>query len=248
MRRLGLLWLVLTGCSTAPPIPAPGPAPVATPAEPRLGRVADAEQPAAEEQPSATPEPQAPAPLPHPENATLQPPPQYEVVVESTLGRFVVLVDSNQAPSGAKRFYNLAMLGYYNNATFFRAIAGFMVQFGVHGDPEVNRLWKSASITDDPVNVSNVRGTVVFAKSGRPNSATTQLFINLTDNPQLDIMGFAPIGHVSEGMDVVDQIYTGYGEGAPSGKGPSQGQLMSKGEAHLSEFPLLTRIISMSVR
>lgn len=178
----------------------------------------------------------------------MQPPPQYEVVVESTLGRFVVLVDSNQAPSGAKRFYNLAMLGYYNNATFFRAIAGFMVQFGVHGDPEVNRLWKSASITDDPVNVSNVRGTVVFAKSGRPNSATTQLFINLTDNPQLDIMGFAPIGHVSEGMDVVDQIYTGYGEGAPSGKGPSQGQLMSKGEAHLSEFPLLTRIISMSVR
>ena len=157
-------------------------------------------------------------------------------------------VDSNQAPSGAQRFYNLAMLGYYNNATFFRAIAGFMVQFGIHGDPEVNRLWKSATISDDPVNMSNVRGTLVFAKSSRPNSATTQLFINLTDNPQLDSMGFAPIGRVVEGMDVVDQIYTGYGEGAPRGKGPSQGKLDSEGEAHLRDFPLLTRIISMSVR
>jgi len=200
MRRLGLLWLVLLGCTTAPPPPAP--TPVATPAEPRLGRAADAEKPAAQPEPKA--EPAVPAPLPRPENATLQPPPQYEVVVETTLGQFVVHVDSNQAPHGAQRFYNLAMLGYYANATFFRAIAGFMVQFGIHGDPEVNRLWKSATITDDPVKMPNVRGTVAFAKSGRPNSATTQLFVNLGDNPSLDAIGFAPIGHVVEGMGVVD--------------------------------------------
>lgn len=75
------------------------------------------------------------------------------------------------------------------------------------GDPEVGRLWKSATISDDPVNMSNVRGTVVFAKSSLPGSATTQLFINLTDNHQLDGMGFAPIGQVVESMDVVDPIY-----------------------------------------
>lgn len=247
MRRFGLLWLLLLGCTTAPPRPAPSPAPVATPAEPRPGRTVDAEPPTTEAHPEE-PQPTAPAPLPRPEHATLQPPAQYEVVVETTLGPFVVHVDSNQAPNGAQRFYNLAMLGYFSNATFFRAIAGFMVQFGVHGNPEVNRLWKSATISDDPVNMSNLRGTVVFAKTGRPNSATTQLFINLADNAQLDMMGFAPIGHVVQGMDVVDQLYTGYGEGAPSGQGPSQARLADEGEAHLREFPLLTRIINMSVR
>ncbi len=164
------------------------------------------------------------------------------------MGKFVIRVDSNQAPHGAHRFYNLAMLGYYDNATFYRAIAGFMVQFGVHGDPEVNRLWKSATISDDPVTTSNLRGTVVFAKTSQPDTATTQLFINLADNPQLDTMGFTPIGHVVEGMDIVDQIYTGYGEGGPRGRGPSQGKLSTDGEAYLAEFPLLTRIISMSVR
>lgn len=246
MRRFGLVWLLVLGCTSAPPTPAPTPAAVATPAEPRLGRTADAEPPQAEAEPK--PELPAPRPLPRPENATLQPPPQYEVAVETTLGSFVVHIDSNQAPNGALRFYNLAMLGYYDNATFFRAIAGFMIQFGVHGDPEVNRLWKSATISDDPVNMSNVRGTVVFAKTGQPDSATTQLFINLTDNTQLDGMGFAPIGQVVEGMDVVDQVYTGYGEGSPRGRGPSQAKLNREGEAHLQDFPLLTRIISMSVR
>ncbi len=170
------------------------------------------------------------------------------MTVDTSLGSFVVRVDSNQAPHGAQRFYNLAMLGYFNNATFFRAISGFVVQFGLHGDPEVNRQWKAATIPDDPVNMSNVRGTVVFAKSNLADSATTQLFINLTDNPALDGMGFAPVGHVVEGMNVVDQIYTGYGEGAPGGQGPSQGRIASEGEAHLHKFPLLTRIISMSVR
>ncbi len=192
----------------------------------------------------------APQPVPAtplPQFATQEAPPQYRVAVRTTVGDFVIQVDRNLAPNGAKRFYNLVQLGYYRDATFFRAIAKFMVQFGIHGDPKVNEAWKNATIPDDPVNVSNTRGTVVFAKSGQKDSATTQMFINLVDNTFLDKMNFSPLGHVVEGMDVVDQIHTGYGEGRPSGAGPTQSRIMSEGDAHLREFPELTRIVDMQL-
>jgi peptidyl-prolyl cis-trans isomerase A (cyclophilin A) len=249
MRCSGLLTLVLLGCAAKPAPPPTTPTTPATASEARLGRAAEAVP--AQAEPDPEPDPASTGVLasmpPLPELATFEAPPIYRVRVTTTEGEFIVIVDRSLAPNAANRFYNLVQLGYYRNATFFRAIAGFMVQFGLHGDPEVNRAWEFATIPDDPVLTSNTRGTVAFAKTARPDSANTQLFINLADNTQLDGMGFAPFGSVVSGMDVVFQIHTGYGEGAPRGQGPSQSEIQARGEAYLAEFPELTRIVDMSL-
>src|SRR5947199_69901 len=138
---------------------------------------------------------------------------------ETRKGSFVIAVQRDWAPLGADRFYNLVKSGYFDGARFFRVIPGFMAQFGIHGDPHVAAAWRDATIPDDPVRQHNTRGAVSFATAG-PGTRTTQLFINYGDNSQLDGMGFAPLGQVVEGMDVVDAPYGGYGEGAPRCRGP----------------------------
>jgi len=116
-------------------------------------------------------------------------------------------------------------------------ISGFMVQFGINGNPQVAAPWRSAQIKDDPVKQSNKRGYITFATAG-PNSRTTQVFINFGDNDRLDSLGFAPFGQVTTGMNVVDQLYSEYGEGAPRGRGPDQGRIQGEGNAYLTkEFP-----------
>lgn len=228
--------------SSAPPPVQPPSQPPATAAEPQKGDPKPGVEAAAL---AATSPRRGPEPLP--ENATLTAPELFRVSVETTKGSFVIEIDRALGPHGADRFFNLVELGYFQDIAFFRAIAGFMVQFGLHGDPSVSRAWKDASIPDDPVATSNTRGTLSFAKMASANSATTQLFINLTDNTQLDGMGFSPIGRVVEGMDVVDALYTGYGEGAPSGKGPAQKRIERRGNAYLEDFPNLDRITSMRI-
>lgn len=137
-------------------------------------------------------------------------------------------------------------IGFWDDCRFFRVIPGFIVQFGINGSPEVQKQWRGANLSDDPVRVSNDRGTVVFATAG-PNTRTTQLFINTRDqgNSFLDRQGFAPIGKVIEGMDVVDAMYSGYGEGAPQGNGPNQGMIQTQGNSYLSsKYPKLSYIVS----
>jgi peptidyl-prolyl cis-trans isomerase A (cyclophilin A) len=154
----------------------------------------------------------------------------------TTAGDFVVEVHRALAPLGADRFYNLVKNGFFTNASFFRVVPGFVVQFGLNANPAVNKVWQAANIKDDPVMGSNKRGTVVFATAG-PNTRTTQLFINFGDNSRLDSMGFAPFGTVTEGMDVVDKIYPGYGER------PDQGQLTEQGDAYvMKNFPKIDKI------
>jgi peptidyl-prolyl cis-trans isomerase A (cyclophilin A) len=157
----------------------------------------------------------------------------------TTKGDVIVEVHRDWAPLGADRFYNLVKNGFFNNAAFFRVVVAprpFVVQFGLNASPEVNKVWEHASIKDDPVMGSNTRGMLVFATAG-PNTRTTQLFINLNDNKFLDSMGFAPFGTVSEGMDVVDKIYSGYGES------PDQGRLTEEGDAYLvKNFPMIDKI------
>src|SRR5262249_35794576 len=150
-------------------------------------------------------------------------PDTYKANFDTSKGVFVIEVHRDWAPKGADRFYNLVKHGYYDNCRFFRVIPNFMVQFGINGDPELNKVWSVARITDDPVKQSNKRGYITFAMGG-PNSRTTQVFINFKDNSaNLDKQGFAAFGQVVSGMDsVVDKIYDGYGEGAPNGKGPAQ--------------------------
>jgi peptidyl-prolyl cis-trans isomerase A (cyclophilin A) len=174
-------------------------------------------------------------------------PAKYNVKFDTSVGVFVVEVQRAWAPNGADRFYNLVKNGYYDNARFFRVIEGFMVQFGINGDPAVNAVWQSARIPRDPVKESNQPGYLTFAMQGGPtgpDTRTTQVFINFGDNSRsLDSQGFAPFGKVASGMDVVNKIYSGYGEGAPSGKGPEQGMAQSQGNAYLMKnFPKLDYI------
>ena len=183
------------------------------------------------------------AKLRNPAALTEKAPDLYKAEFDTSKGPFVIEVHREWAPIGADRFYNLVVSGFYDEVRFFRVISGFMAQFGIHGTPAIQTAWRSAQIKDDPVKQSNKRGFVVFATAG-PNTRTTQLFINFGDNSgSLDRQGFAPFGQVVTGMDVVDKIYSGYGEGAPSGKGPNQGQIQTQGNEYLNkEFPRLDYI------
>lgn len=187
----------------------------------------------------ATPALSQSANLNNPAALTEQAPTTYKVRFDTTKGAFVVQVTRAWAPKGADRFYNLVKNGFYDNVRFFRVISGFMVQFGINGNPSVMAHWRGAPITDDPVTQSNKRGYITFATAG-PNTRTSQVFINFNNNTQLDGMGFAPFGRVISGMDVVDKLNPEYGEGAPRGRGPDQGRMQQEGNAYLAkDFPRL---------
>ncbi len=187
------------------------------------------------------------AKLGKPAGLTEQAPATFKASFDTSVGTFVIDVHRDWAPNGADRFYNLVKNGFYNDVRFFRVIPGFMAQFGIHGTPAIAAAWRAAQIKDDPVKESNKRGYVTFATAG-PNTRTTQLFINFGDNAGLDKQGFSPFGRVSSGMDVVDKIHSGYGEGAPRGKGPDQGRTQSEGNAYLTkEFSRLDYIKSATI-
>ena len=170
---------------------------------------------------------------------TEQAPASYKVKFDTSKGAFVLQVTRAWAPLGADRFYNLVKSGFYDNVRFFRVISGFMVQFGISGDPAVMAGWRDAPIKDDPVTQSNKRGTITFAMAG-PNTRTTQVFISFADNDRLDASGFSPFGRVLSGMDVVDKLNPEYGEGAPRGRGPDQSRMQREGNAYLAQaFPRL---------
>jgi len=183
-----------------------------------------------------------------PSLATDKAPDTFKVKFVTTKGDFVIEVTRDWAPNGADRFYNLVKIGYFNDVAFFRNIDGFMVQFGIHGDPAVNAKWRESNIKDDTVKKSNTQGYVTYAQTGRPNSRSVQFFINFGDNANLDGMRFAPFGKVVEGMDVVKSLYNGYGEGAPRGKGPDQQRLQEEGNAYLKkDFPKLDYIKTATI-
>ena len=166
-------------------------------------------------------------------------PDTFKAKFDTSKGAFIVEVHRDWAPLGSDRFYNLVKNGYYDDCRFFRVIDGFMAQIGMNGNPAIQSAWTSARLQDDPVKQSNKKGYVTFAHAG-PNSRTTQFFINYGDNSSLDRQGFPPIGQVTSGMDVVEKLYSGYGDGPPRGRGPSQGQITAEGNAYLmKDFPKL---------
>jgi peptidyl-prolyl cis-trans isomerase A (cyclophilin A) len=175
-----------------------------------------------------------------PSALTEKAPETYTVKFDTTKGPVLIEVHRDWAPAGADRFYNLVKNGFYDDTRFFRVLDGFMAQLGINGTPAIQSNWRNATIPDDPVKQSNKRGFVTFAKSSAPNSRSTQIFINYRDNSSLDRQGFAPFGQVTTGMDVVDKLYSGYGEGAPGGSGPEQQKVQMEGNAYLmKDFPKL---------
>jgi peptidyl-prolyl cis-trans isomerase A (cyclophilin A) len=166
----------------------------------------------------------------------------FVVRLDTTKGPIEIRVTKSWAPAGADRFYNLVRAGFFTDASFFRVIKGFMAQFGMSARPEVNKVWANRNIVDDRVLQSNKRGMVSFANTGSPNSRGTQMFINMVDNTFLDGMLFAPFGEVISGMDVVDMLYSGYGEA------PSQGEIARQGKPYLDKnFPRLDRILKATI-
>jgi peptidyl-prolyl cis-trans isomerase A (cyclophilin A) len=183
----------------------------------------------------------------NPAALTEQAPPVYKAKFDTTKGTFVVEVHRDWAPIGADRFYNLVKNGFFDEERFFRVVEGFMVQFGISGNPQVSAQWQNADIKDDPVTQSNKPGFITFATRG-PNTRTTQVFINYGDNHGLDSQGFAPFGQVTVGMNVVQSLYAGYGDGAPRGAGPSQPRMQSEGNPYLvSQFPKLDYITKATI-
>lgn len=166
----------------------------------------------------------------------------YRVKFETSKGDFVVEVTRAWAPRGADRFHELLRMHYFDQGRFFRVLPGFIAQFGIHKDFKVHDVWRKLFIVDDPFKEKNVRGTLAFAKSD-PNTRATEVFINLADNQILDDGGFVPFAKVVEGMDVVDQLYSGYGELGPKGKGPDVGRAEEEANEYMvPRFPLLDYI------
>jgi peptidyl-prolyl cis-trans isomerase A (cyclophilin A) len=228
--------------TAAQPAPVPKPTPVPTPAPtPPAEPSASTATPVASAAPVQSAAPINPALL-KPENAKAVAPAKFKAKVTTTKGDFVVEVTRSWAPLAADRFYNLVKLGFMQELGFFRVVPGFVVQFGIHGDPQVAAAWRQAKIKDDPQSKqSNEKGTLTFATSG-PDSRTTQMFINFGDNKSLDTRGFPPFGKVIQGMDVIDAINKEYGEQ------PQQGIVQSEGNAYLKRvFPRLDYIQSATL-
>jgi peptidyl-prolyl cis-trans isomerase A (cyclophilin A) len=190
------------------------------------------------------------AAAPSPEALREKAPDTFYAKFETTKGAFVVQVNRAWAPNGADRFYNLVKSGFYDGQRFFRVVKGFVVQWGIHGDPATAANWMGARIPDDPVQEKNASGTLTFAKSGA-NSRTTQVFINLADNQRtLDKSGFAPFGVIVDGMDVVKKLHSGYGDMvSQGGRGVDTTKLYQEGSPYLDrDFPKLDRIVKATVQ
>ena len=170
------------------------------------------------------------------------------LLMKTSRGDIKIEVVRDWAPAGVDRFYNLVKLGFFNESPFYR-VNGTVAQFAYNGNPEVDQVWKDAFINDDPdqPDVSNRKGYLTFAQDG-PGKGNTQLFFNLKDNEFLDGQGFPPIGRIVEGVEVLDTIYSGYGEGRPVGNGPHFKLIYTQGNAYLKrDFPKLDYILGIEI-
>ncbi|MDT8368590.1 MAG: peptidylprolyl isomerase [Longimicrobiales bacterium] len=190
---------------------------------------------------------QAVNPLYAPERLHTEAPDSFLVEMITSEGALELFVKRAWAPRGVDRFYTLVTNGFYDDTRIHRVVAGQVAQWGLNGDGLVNSAWHQEFLVDDDRVLSNARGTVAFAKGGR-NDRTTQLFINLDDNPGLDDQGFAPFARVTRGIEVADRFHAEYGDGPPRGDGPYAMQALAQGNDYLdAEFPELTRIETMRI-
>lgn len=191
------------------------------------------------------------APAPAPAAAKKAPvapmPDAYKVKFDTSKGPYVVEVRKEWSPRGAARFYELVTTGYYDNSRFHRVLRNYFAQFGIHRDPKISQLWRELRFPDEPVKMSNKKGWLSFAQLG-PNTRNVQVFVNLRDNKDLDKQGFPPFAHVVEGMDVLERVYSSYGELQPKGGGPDGVKAELQGNAYLeAQYPRLDYIVRAAV-
>lgn len=193
---------------------------------------------------------EAPAPkqAAQPRPAANQPMPEvWRALFDTSQGSFIVEVHKDWAPVGAERFWRLVNMGFFNDSRFFRVRPGFIVQFGLSGDPQTQSMLNSVAFDDDPPKQKNTKGTIAFAQAG-PRSRRTQVFVNLKDNAELNASGFAPFGEIKEGFDVFAKLFSSYGEWDPPGSGPNANRIQTEGNAYLdARFPKLDRILRAKV-
>jgi peptidyl-prolyl cis-trans isomerase A (cyclophilin A) len=246
VRTLVFIVLVMALAACAPPRARPAETSHGEAGAPASGAGEGSEGPALATAPE-DPEPTSEAPPSRPIDpafANERAPNSFRAKFETTKGSFVVEVHRHLSPHGADRFFNLVSLGYFRDVALYRVVKGFVVQFGIHGDPRINTLWREATLPAEPVSASNLRGTLSYAMAANPETRTVQVFINLVDNVNLDGLGFAPFANVVEGMDVVEAFFTGYGN-APAG---DQATITERGNDYLREtYPELDYIKSASV-
>ena len=179
----------------------------------------------------------------HPDKLTKKAPQLFDITFHTTKGDFVINVHRTWAPKGADRLYNLAKNHFFDGQKIFRVVPDFVIQFGISPYPEVSKAWSQATIPDDTITVHNTRGAVSFASAG-PDTRTTQIFVNLGNNTNLDVDQFAPVGNVSSGMDVIEKLYSGYGDEPTS----HQPEMQNQGNAYLDKaWPKLDEIKSAEV-
>jgi len=167
----------------------------------------------------------------------------FRVQFETSQGNFTVEANKSWSPHGVDRFHELVRMRYFDEGRFFRVLQGFIAQFGVHRDFNVHEKWRQFFIVDDPPKEKNLRGTLAFAKSG-PGTRSTEVFINLADNAVLDDQGFVPFAKIVDGIDVIDKLYSGYGELRPEGKEIDPGRLEGETNEYLvSHFPKMDYIL-----
>lgn len=199
--------------------------------------------------PAVAPAPEVPPPpaltAPDPAALAAKSPDKYTVVFVTSKGEVEFEIERALAPLGADRFHYLVSNGFFSGSRFFRVVRGFVAQFGLSGRPAVDAAFDPLIFKDDPRKISNAKGTLVFANGG-PNTRSTQMFINLVDNgPALDGQGFAPIGKVTRGMDVVDNLFSTYGEMITQ----QQALISSRGNKWLMErYPELDSIVSATIK
>jgi cyclophilin family peptidyl-prolyl cis-trans isomerase len=178
-----------------------------------------------------------------------QAPAVFRATVATTKGAFTIEAHRAWAPNGVDRFYNLARAGFFDDSRFFRVVPGYIAQFGIAGDPAIAAVWRNRTIEPDPEHGSNTRGTIGFAMV-TPDARTTQLYVNLADNLRNNGQGFTIIGEVVAGMDVVDGLYSGYGEASGGGmRAGKQARVFEGGNTYLDvAFPKLDRIVSAKIQ
>jgi peptidyl-prolyl cis-trans isomerase A (cyclophilin A) len=254
-RHLGaaVVALCALGCESSPPQPTRDATQSAAKSAAKPAPSGTGATPAAKKEPDAASQAKGPftesthEAMLDPSKATEKAPDSFKAKLETTAGDFVLECTRAWAPNGVDRFYNLVKIGYYDDVALFRVAPGFVVQWGIHGNPKVSEAWMKANIEPDTVTESNKKGTVTFAQAGGPaakgktaTSRSTQVFINYADNDNLDEMGFAPICKVVDGFD--DTTKFG-GSKHHQQLTSAQGQIFAKGNAFLrSAYPELDYI------